>query len=157
MTTLNVPQRPIPPLQYIQHAILIRIMSQPLTAIEIFELLTRETSGQLVLSPGTLYTALRHLLAQQLIETGSAASGEAHPSRAPRRWYRATPLGREKLMEMQSWLQWELTIVAGVLGQAEAPPPALRTVAPIPSILSRRRSRRHAYEKSPEATELTLA
>lgn len=157
MTTQNTQPRWVPSLTYIEYFILLRILHQGLAGIEIFEALARETNGQLVLSPGTLYAALKRMLAQELIEMVDADHRETQGGDPRRKAYRATTLGRKRIAEMRSWLQRELAAINEALEQPLDPPHAPRTISRAPSVAARRRGRRFAHAKTHESTELALA
>lgn len=116
MATLRHQPRNVPDLTYIEYFILLSIVKNSLAGIGIFEHLVRETDSKLVLSPGTLYTALKRMLAHKLIEMVEPNITNAREGDPRRKSYRATPQGREKILEMKRWFQRELEAVDEAFG-----------------------------------------
>ncbi|MEX0906868.1 MAG: PadR family transcriptional regulator [Gemmatimonadota bacterium] len=73
--------------------ILLALASGPAHGYAIMQEVERETCGDVVLGPGTLYGAIRRLRSLELIEEVSASAGAA----AGRRTYRLTGRGRQAL------------------------------------------------------------
>lgn len=70
---------------------------------EIAKTLTEQSGGDYVIKQTTLYTAVKRLESQQLLDSyeGVSTSGK------PRTYYRITPEGREQLMAKR--IEWQRT------------------------------------------------
>lgn len=146
----------VPDLTFIEYFILLTILNKPLAGIEIFEELVRETGGRLVLSPGTLYAALKRMLTQDLILMVDVAPGRVLEGDSRRKFYSATARGQAKLVEMGAWMRRELVVLDEELERPGAPPPAL-AAPPTPSAATKRRGRRFGNAKMQKLAELMPA
>lgn len=91
-------QKPSPesflPLRTVEFHILLALAPGARHGYGILQDTLRRTEGELLLEPGTLYRALRRLLAGGLVEEGEPDSGEADREDERRRYYHLTSLGR---------------------------------------------------------------
>lgn len=147
MSTQHAQPRWVPELTYIEYFILVLLLNKALAGIEIFEELVRQTAGKMVLSPGTLYAALKRMLAQGLIEMVDAIPQEEQTGDSRRKFYRATPAGRAQIEGMAAWMRRELTAVTEELERPSPSPAPPITTSPPPSPTER---------SGPEAEQLEL-
>lgn len=82
------------PLRTVEFHILLALAPGARHGYGILQDTLRRTGGQLLLEPGTLYRALRRLLAGGLVEEGEPEVGEGDRDDDRRRYYRLTGLGR---------------------------------------------------------------
>jgi DNA-binding PadR family transcriptional regulator len=151
MSTQHAQPRWLPPLTNIEYFILLRILNKSLAGIEILEELARETSGKVVLSPGTLYAALKRLLIEGLIEMIEASQSVERPGDSRRKFYRATEKGREQIEDMVAWMRRELIAATEELERPSALPPTQPTGSATETAASK--SREQKREK-PEAAKI---
>lgn len=97
-------QKPSPesflPLRTVEFHILLALAPGARHGYGILQDTLRRTEGELLLEPGTLYRALRRLLAGGLVEEGEPDSGEADREDERRRYYHLTSLGG-------GWPRWK--------------------------------------------------
>lgn len=118
MTVRGSEPRSLPALTPIEHFILLAILTTARHGIGIFEVLAFETGNKLVLSPGTLYSALRRMLAHGWIQMIEPEDME-EVSNDRRKFYLATPLGQAKIKEMAEWFSRELQVATAALEELE--------------------------------------
>lgn len=107
MPTSNPVRRTPPPLTDIEYYILIAILTKPRHGIGIFEDVARFTENQLVLSPGTLYAALKRMFAAGWVIMVDAANAGYDPDER-RKIYLATDEGARVVEEKAAWFEQEL-------------------------------------------------
>ena len=73
--------------------ILLSLVDEDLHGYALIQDIRERTAGEVSLTASTLYTAIRRLVAADLIEEVGRPRGEKHDPR--RRYYALTPLGRE--------------------------------------------------------------
>lgn len=133
MSMQHAQPRWVPDLTYIEYFILLLLLNKALAGIEIFEELVRQTAGKLVLSPGTLYAALKRMLAHGLIEMVDAAPQAEQTGDSRRKFYRATPQGRAQIEQMAAWMGRELAAVTQELERPGPSPRSTATTSPPPA------------------------
>lgn len=109
------PVRKIPPaLTDIEYYILTAILNRPRHGIGIFEDVARFTENQLVLSPGTLYAALKRMFAAGWVTMVDPSDAGYEPDER-RKIYRATDAGAHAVVEKADWFEHELARVHTIL------------------------------------------
>lgn len=96
--------------------ILTAILNRPLHGLGIFEEVARRTNNQLVVIPGTLYAVLKRMSRDGWIEHVNLPTGAHSDER--RKFFRATPLGRQLVAETAAWMEGELVRIRAELDQA---------------------------------------
>lgn len=114
MSTPSQPQRIPPILTDIEYYILLAILSTPRHGIGIFEEVARVTENQLVLSPGTLYAALKRMFASGWIVIIAPSEAGYEPDER-RKIYLATETGVEVVEEKVAWFEREAARVRNAL------------------------------------------
>jgi DNA-binding PadR family transcriptional regulator len=104
-TSSPLPKIP-PVLTDIEYYILITILTIPRHGIGIFEDVARFTENQLVLSPGTLYAALKRMFATGWIMMVAPSEAGYEPDER-RKFYRATDEGARVVEEKAAWFELE--------------------------------------------------
>lgn len=104
MSSETPPLKILPTLTDIEYYILMAILNTPRHGIGIFEEVARQTSNQLVLSPGTLYAALKRMYAAGWIVMVEPKESE-HTER--RKIYGVTESGNRVVEEKVAWLKAE--------------------------------------------------
>lgn len=101
------PIHKVPPvLTDIEYYILLAILSTPRHGIGIFEDVARLTDNQLVLSPGTLYAALKRMFAAGWITMVEPSEANYAPDER-RKIYLATEEGVRVMQEKAAWFERE--------------------------------------------------
>lgn len=101
-STIKVP----PILTDIEYYILLTILSTPRHGIGIFEDVARLTDNQLVLSPGTLYAALKRMFASGWVTMVEPSEAGYAPDER-RKIYLATEEGVQVVEEKAAWFELE--------------------------------------------------
>ncbi len=89
-----MPKRTLDPLPSAAFQILLALAGEDLHGYAIMRQVAEQTGNRIRLGPGTLYSSIRVLLENGLIEE-SAAREDADSSDERRRYYRLTPAGRK--------------------------------------------------------------
>ena len=89
-----MPKRTLDPLPSAAFHILLALADQDLHGYEIMRQVADQTNGRMRLGPGTLYSSLRTLLEEELIEEITAGENQP-PGEERRRYYRLTTAGRK--------------------------------------------------------------
>ena len=89
-----MPKRKLDPLPPAAFQILLALAGADLHGYGIMRQVADQTRGRVRLGPGTLYSSIRSLLEEKLIEEINPADGE-DPERDRRRVYRLSPAGRK--------------------------------------------------------------
>jgi len=105
-----------PVLTYIEYYILLVLLNIPLHGIGIFEAVVQQTNNQLVLSPGTLYAALKRMYGHGWINMVEPSTAGYNPDER-RKIYAVTSDGVHVLEEMDAWLAMEITRVQQALSK----------------------------------------
>lgn len=104
-TELLTPKMP-PELTDIEYYILLSILNQSRHGIGIFEDVAEFTENQLVLSPGTLYAALKRMyVTGWIVMVDPSEAGYNHDER--RKIYRATDKGAQAVEAKVAWCAFE--------------------------------------------------
>ena len=91
-------QRPTKPLKPHWFQILLALTDRNLHGLEIMDEVRKRTEGAMHLWPGMLYGSLKRMLDEGLVEeTGPPQDAQERGGRP--RFYRLTPLGRDRLAE----------------------------------------------------------
>ncbi|NJN15880.1 MAG: hypothetical protein HC822_06120 [Oscillochloris sp.] len=107
MSHSEEPLKILPLLTDIEYYILMAILIKPRHGIGIFEEVAHQTENQLVLSPGTLYAALKRMYTSRWIKmVAPAEAGYAEDER--RKIYVATDQGIHIVREKVAWFEHEL-------------------------------------------------
>ncbi len=88
-----MPKQKLSPLPSAAFQILLALVGEDLHGYGIMRLVAEQTGGRIRLGPGTLYSSIRTLLEEGLIEELDARE-DAHPGTERRRYYRLTSAGR---------------------------------------------------------------
>jgi len=89
-----MPKRKLDPLPWAAFQILLSLADEDLHGYAIMRQVADQTDGRLRLGPGTLYSSVRTLLEEKLIEEVDR-SADAKPGDERRRYYRLTSAGRK--------------------------------------------------------------
>ena len=89
-----MPKRTLDPLPSAAFHILLALADQDLHGYEIMRQVADQTNGRMRLGPGTLYSSLRTLLEEELIEEINPGQNQP-PGEERRRYYRLTTAGRK--------------------------------------------------------------
>lgn len=122
MSTPNETMRIPPPLTDIEYYILLAILVTPRHGIGIFEEVARATDNQLVLSPGTLYAALKRMFAAGWISMVAPSEAGYEPDER-RKIYITTESGLKAVEEKAAWFERESARVQAALQQRRSTPP----------------------------------
>jgi DNA-binding PadR family transcriptional regulator len=88
-----MPKRKLDPLPSAAFQILLALAGEDLHGYGIMRQVADQTGGRMRLGPGTLYSSVRALLEEQLIE--EVQRGSTEPNQERRRYYRLTSAGRK--------------------------------------------------------------
>lgn len=117
------PRLKMPPvLTDIEYYILLAILTTPRHGIGIFEDVARFTENQLVLSPGTLYAALKRMFAAGWV-TMVAPSEAGYEPDERRKIYIATEEGARVVEEKTAWFELEAARARVALARRNSPEP----------------------------------
>jgi DNA-binding PadR family transcriptional regulator len=107
MSISNSPPKIPPTLTDIEYYILIAILHRPRSGIGIFEQIATSTENQMILSPGTLYAALKRMYAASWIKMVDPAEAGYEPDER-RKIYVATDEGAHVVEEKVAWFELEI-------------------------------------------------
>jgi DNA-binding PadR family transcriptional regulator len=130
MNPTHAPVKILPLLTDIEYYILMAILIRPRHGIGIFEEVAQQTQNQLILSPGTLYAALKRMYVAgwiTLVEPDVAG----YPADERRKIYVATSTGVCAAEGKVAWFEHEAARARALFQQASEPlPPSTPPSAP---------------------------
>jgi DNA-binding PadR family transcriptional regulator len=95
MIDYAMPKRKLDPLPSAAFQILLSLADGDLHGYGIMRQVEQQSDGRMRLGPGTLYSSIRTLLEEKLIEEVEPPRGDPAPNSERRRYYRLTAAGRK--------------------------------------------------------------